>query len=430
MKTIILLINLIIAISLNAQIINIPDLNFKTKLLNSSSTSGIAKNLNGTYFKIDINSDGNIEQNEASQVSYLNLSNYLTPNSLKLGNLTGIEYFTNLTYLDCKFNNLSSINISSNINLVDLICNDNILSNLTMNNNNSLRNLICGFNFLTNLNLNNALNLNLLRCNSNLLTYLNISNNSLLSELVCYANQISNLNLNNNSLLSVLNCNTNQLNSLNVSNNNVLTEIRCINNQISSLNTNNNIILNSLICENNQILSLNLSNNLMLKNLSCSFNQLSVLNLNNNILLTTLLCNSNQLINLFIKNGKDEYLIFDNNPNLNFICTDQTQLNDVQNQVDSYGLTSTCSVNSNCLLNNKQFSNTNLIIFPNPANDILQFDSTEKISKIEIYDISGKILKSNLNIENNLNLSEFTSGSYILKVYTENGITTSKIIKN
>ncbi len=40
-----------------AQIINIPDANFKAKLLQSSPTNNIARNINGIYFKIDSNNN-------------------------------------------------------------------------------------------------------------------------------------------------------------------------------------------------------------------------------------------------------------------------------------------------------------------------------------------------------------------------------------
>lgn len=47
----------------NAQIINIPDANFKSKLLATNITNQIAKNLAGNFFKIDTNSDGNVQFN-------------------------------------------------------------------------------------------------------------------------------------------------------------------------------------------------------------------------------------------------------------------------------------------------------------------------------------------------------------------------------
>jgi len=43
------------------QIVNIPDANFKAKLLEASPSNTIAKDLAGNYFKIDANGNGEIE---------------------------------------------------------------------------------------------------------------------------------------------------------------------------------------------------------------------------------------------------------------------------------------------------------------------------------------------------------------------------------
>ncbi|MBC7523472.1 MAG: T9SS type A sorting domain-containing protein [Flavobacterium sp.] len=70
-----------------------------------------------------------------------------------------------------------------------------------------------------------------------------------------------------------------------------------------------------------------------------------------------------------------------------------------------------------------------IAIYPNPVKDILEFKTIENVSKVEIYDISGRILSSKSVTENKLNLSDLKSGNYILKLYTEKGIINSKIIK-
>jgi hypothetical protein len=44
----------------NAQIVNIPDTNFKNRLLSASSSNSIAKNENGDNITIDLNGDGEI----------------------------------------------------------------------------------------------------------------------------------------------------------------------------------------------------------------------------------------------------------------------------------------------------------------------------------------------------------------------------------
>ena len=75
MKNILLIIVAFFFTSLvNAQIIYIPDTNFKNTLLASSYVNQIAKDLNGNWCIIDTNNNGQIEVNEAQQISFLNLS--------------------------------------------------------------------------------------------------------------------------------------------------------------------------------------------------------------------------------------------------------------------------------------------------------------------------------------------------------------------
>ena len=90
-----------------AQIINIPDANFKQQLLLASETYGIAYDCaTGSYYKIDLNNNGEIEESEALAVCTL-----LVP-SQNISDLTGIEKFINLTGLDVGINNLSTLDLS------------------------------------------------------------------------------------------------------------------------------------------------------------------------------------------------------------------------------------------------------------------------------------------------------------------------------
>jgi Leucine-rich repeat (LRR) protein len=88
-----------------AQIVNIPDANFKAKLLQASPTNKIAKDLTGNYFKIDANGNGEIEVSEAEKVTYL----YVIDSSIS--SLEGILSFKNLQTLYCSENKLTSLNV-------------------------------------------------------------------------------------------------------------------------------------------------------------------------------------------------------------------------------------------------------------------------------------------------------------------------------
>lgn len=88
----------------------------------------------------------------------------------------------------------------------------------------------------------------------------------------------------------------------------------------------------------------------------------------------------------------------------------------------------TTTVQNTLGLQENDFIN-NISVYPNPVKNILNFKTEDNISKIEVYDIAGRILSSNSISENKINLSDLKTGNYILKLYTEKGIMNTKIMK-
>jgi hypothetical protein len=84
-----------------------------------------------------------------------------------------------------------------------------------------------------------------------------------------------------------------------------------------------------------------------LQSLDCSYNQLTSIDVSGFTFLNFLDCNNNQLISLFVKNGRNENIAFNNNPNLQYICADEGQIASIQNQITQYGYAN-CHVNSYC----------------------------------------------------------------------------------
>ncbi len=76
----------------------------------------------------------------------------------------------------------------------------------------------------------------------------------------------------------------------------------------------------------------------------------------------------------------------------------------------------------------------NISVTPNPANNFITVSSKNaSISNIEMTDINGRVVKTvktgNVN-EANINISELSSGVYMLKITSENGVAIKKIMKN
>lgn len=66
----------------------------------------------------------------------------------------------------------------------------------------------------------------------------------------------------------------------------------------------------------------------------------------------------------------------------------------------------------------------NLNVFPNPTSDQLRFQLDEKIDRIEIYDIAGRLVQSSTNVQTNLHsisLKQHLPGTYVYRIFSESG---------
>ena len=82
-------------------------------------------------------------------------------------------------------------------------------------------------------------------------------------------------------------------------------------------------------------------------------------------------------------------------------------------------------------LGNADFGNANntISLYPNPAREVLNISSTNKITKIEVYDMQGRNVASN-NSATDINVAALGKGAYIVKVVQENGsVIAKKVIK-
>ena len=199
---------------------------------------------------VDVNKDGKISEKEASVVKAL-----LIPGGNGGGNISDIseiKYFTALNYLFCRFNELTSIDLSSNI---------------------ALTYIDCSMNYITSLDVSSLEHLTYLNCFDNRIESLDLGNNRKLSELWCYINRIETLDLSNSHQLTKLNCDSNELTSLDVRDKTALTFLTCSNNRLTSLNVSGCVGLKDFRCSENQLTSLDISDCLGLSSFSFSDNR-------------------------------------------------------------------------------------------------------------------------------------------------------------
>ncbi|MES2747440.1 MAG: T9SS type A sorting domain-containing protein [Bacteroidota bacterium] len=72
---------------------------------------------------------------------------------------------------------------------------------------------------------------------------------------------------------------------------------------------------------------------------------------------------------------------------------------------------------------------TAITAYPNPVKDVLHLQTPENVLKVEIYDLSGRKLRSGFVLENKIDLSDLKTGNYLIKVYTDEEIQSIKVLK-
>lgn len=339
----------------------------------------------------------NIESVTFLGISYKNISD-----------LTGIEYFRDLTSLQCRGNNLTNLDISNNTALTFLDCGSNNLSSLSVSNNIALEELSCDNNNLTSLDISNNTALEDLFCSFNNLTSLDVSNNILLGDMRCGYNNITNLDVSNNIELEVLDCDENNLNSLDLS---------------------NNIVLQNLYIRQNNLTSLNISNCLMLRYLEGEFNNLTILDLSNNTELEELYFNNNSLESLNIQNGNNINLdgfSARNNPNLTCIQVDNVSYS---NNHLSGGKDEAAIFSINCsTLNTESSVMERFNLYPNPAKNsfTIELNNASELVNVSIINKLGKIIFNSK--ATSLKTGTLEAGIYLVEVTTNTGKSIKKLI--
>ena len=347
-----------------AQIVNIPNVQFKSELVNGAPASFDTN----TYVtrSVDLNGDGEIQYSEAEAVYSLELCCFY-PNA----DFTGIEAFINIQELEISNQRMDQSGFITSYfpELRKLEIEIAYLTSLDLSNNPLLTYLDINGNNLTNLDLSNNLNLTHINIDNNEIVNLDVSQQVNLTQLRCHYNELNNLNLSNNVALELLYCGQNNLTSLNLENNYNLNNINCAGNMLTGLNLDNCSNLETLICSGNQLTTIDVSNNINLDYLNCSYNSLTEIDLFNNYNLAdltirdnfltsldlsqtnvnSLMANNNLLITMILKSRYDLGLSvnFEDNPNIEYICASDNQNYSVQFMLDYYGYAN-CVLNSYC----------------------------------------------------------------------------------
>ena len=205
---------------------------------------------------------------------------------------------------------------------------------------------------------------------------------------------------------------------IDISNNVNLIELHLHELNISDLDLNNNLNLEILYVGGTQLTEIDVSNHSLLKEFTAVGTSLQYINLQNG------------------NNGSVLWHIKINYTNESLICV---QVDDPQAVIDgdppyqyweideSIGATITDNCGVFSITDN---SINNIALYPNPVKNMVQISSNNlQITGIEVYNTLGEKVLSKKGAINLLDVSNLTTGLYLLKIKTEKGELVKKIMK-
>ncbi len=412
---------------------------------------------------------------------FINLT-YLNCASNQMTSLPDISAMTSLQKLDCGNNQLTTLpDLSPNIALSILYCSSNQLETLPdLSSNTALKVIFCQSNQLATLpDLSSNTGLEELLANYNQLTTLpDLSANTALQEITVNYNQLINLpDLSTDTALTGLYCQSNYLTALpDLSANTSLTRLNCSYNQLTCLPdlfANTNLLI--LNCRSNQLTSLpDLSNCISLDGLACDHNKLDYSDARELIIIndlpnltgytytpqdpfgfsdTLILCEGDSII-LCIA-SQDSALSYQWFKNAVPITGETDTILTIPNANGADAGTYTCKSYGTALLmppmtfcpgifefvsepfivdinsTVEKEEDFEIIIYPNPANNILFVNIIDVMTELEIINAQGQKLSTHSLTEkvNSLDISNLPSGVYTLRIKTDRGIAIRKLIK-
>ena len=164
------------------QLTYVPDDNFEAYLEANNMGNGIAN-------------DDYVTTANINTVTSLDINGMIL--SQQIADLTGIEEFISLIFLDVSNNNLMIVDVSLNTNLKYLYLSTQNVNQLILPNSNQLLELSFGFNYITAIDVSQYTNLTLLDCAFNGITTLDVSNNNSLQSLISQDNPLTYLDIRN-----------------------------------------------------------------------------------------------------------------------------------------------------------------------------------------------------------------------------------------
>ncbi|MFY9243851.1 MAG: BspA family leucine-rich repeat surface protein [Polaribacter sp.] len=467
--------------------VSIPDAYFEDYIETLGAGNGVPfdglvdANAVATLTSVDLNGLGTVESLSGIEfftaLTDLNVSGNLIE-------LIDVSSNTELIYFDISDNNITSIDVSNNTKLQSLIVSNNNLTDLDVTKLIDLENLRCNSNQLLKLDVTKNTALAELNCSLNSLIILNLLSNINLEDLYCEQNNIEYLDLSQNTSLRTFTCIQNSLVGLNLKNgNNTLLSnasfaafdnpsLSCI--QVDDVSYSNSnwaqIDMTASFSENctpvNDDCSFTIplvlgqdtpgdttSASAGVNNPNCAQNGIVlfdvwyevaaptsgsiVLNLSTQPLIAKIAiyesCSDAQPFAC-----DEDTLSVDNlTPGQNYYLQVWLEATPGANKSVSENRTFTLTANDSSVLSVDDFNEekASLLLYPNPTSTILNvsFSSNQTLETIDVYNLIGKkVISENANNQKDieLNVSNLSTGIYVVKVKSGNKIISKKLVIN
>lgn len=273
-----------------------------------------------------------------------------------------------------------------------------------------------------------------LDCGSNKINAPDFSENVLLTTLYYSKNSAKSLNLTKNILLTFLDCSTNEFTRLDLSANRFLTYLNLSKNSFATIDVSKNLALQTFDCTNNKLTTLDVVKNLSLTTFYCNDNLLESLDISKNIGVTKFNSHNNKLKNLNVKNGNNKNFDltdsnFKNNALLTCINVDDENYSN-KNWSDKKDPKAVYSSNCTTLgVEDSVFDKA--VVYPNPTKGEVHINNIV-LEKVNLYNSLGQFVKSftfsNGESNNTINLSGLPRGVYHVYLINGDAASAKKII--
>jgi len=295
------------------------------------------------------------------------------------------------------------------------------------------------------LNVSKCPSINSIRCSNNNITNIDLSECTVLTSLSCDANSLTYLDLSYCTALTSLRCNDNNLTYLDLSECTALTYLRCNDNKLTHLDLSHCPVFTYLNCNNNHLQLSDLYEAQLFINESLLISALGTQNLPSTWanIETELFADQAVFEGVFTEykieidgelapkdnySVKDGKLVFHTFGKYTVTMTNEAIISHPDYPVEVIVKIDVSNVGV------KENESLHIEVYPSPTKGELRITSYElQVTSIEVFDIFGKKLTphtSYLAPQTSLDMSDLASGVYFVKIYTELGIITKKIVKN